>query len=77
MLSGVDPTTAESNWVAGTKSRPEVRRATAILIDAASSRGDDVGEMARRIQRKYPAKSKPMPEDVEETTFKHQSSRSR
>ena len=69
MLDGVDPATAESNWIAGIKSSPDVRRATAILIDAASSRGDAVGEMARRIQRKYPTKSKPIQEDVEEFTF--------
>ncbi|SHI14838.1 hypothetical protein [Bradyrhizobium erythrophlei] len=69
MLDGVDPATAESNWIAGIKSAPDVRRATAILVDAASSRGDAVGEMARRIRRKYPAKSKPIQEDVEEFTF--------
>jgi hypothetical protein len=71
MLAGVDPATAESNWIAGIKSSPDVRRATAILIDAASSRGDAVGEMARRVRRKYPAKSKPIQEDVEEFSFEH------
>jgi hypothetical protein len=70
MLDGVDPATAESNWIAGIKSAPDVRRATAILVDAASSRSDAIGEMARRIRRKYPAKSKPIQEDVEEFTFK-------
>jgi hypothetical protein len=69
MLDGVDPATAESNWIAGIKSAPDVRRATAVLVDAASSRGDAVGEMARRIQRKYPTKSKPIQEDVEDFTF--------
>jgi hypothetical protein len=69
MLDGVDPATAESNWIAGIKSPPDVRRATTILVDAAMSREDDVGEMARRIRRKYPAKSKPIKKDVEEFTF--------
>jgi hypothetical protein len=69
MLDGVDPATAESNWIAGIKSTPGIRRTTAILVDVASSRSDAVGEMARRIRRKYPAKSKPIQEDVEEFTF--------
>jgi hypothetical protein len=70
MLDAVDPATAESNWIAGIKSPSDVRRVTAILVDAASSRGDAVGEMARRIRSKYPAKSKPIQEDVEEFKFK-------
>jgi hypothetical protein len=70
MLDGVDPATAESNWIAGIRSAPDVRRATAILVDAAAPRSDAVGEMARRIRRKFPAKSKPIQEDVEEFTFK-------
>jgi hypothetical protein len=74
MLGGVDPSIAESNWIAGIKSPPDVRRATAILVDAALSRGDRVGEMARRIRRKYPAKSKPLEEDIEEFTFSNASS---
>lgn len=69
MLDGVDPSTAEPNWIAGIKSPPDVRRATTILVDAALSREDSVGEMARRIRGKYPAKSKPVKEDVEEFTF--------
>lgn len=70
MLDGVDPGTAEPNWIAGIKSSPDVRRATAILVDAALSREDAIGEMTRRIRKKYPAKSKPIQEDVEEFTFK-------
>jgi primosomal replication protein N len=74
MLDGVDPSTAESNWIAGIKSPPDVRRATTILVDSALSRGDGVGQMARRIRRKYPAMSKPIKEDTEEFTFSNATS---
>jgi hypothetical protein len=74
MLDGVDPSTAESNWIAGIKSPPDVRRATTILVDAALSREDRVGEMARRIRDKYPAKSKPINTDVEDFTFSESTS---
>jgi hypothetical protein len=70
MLDEVNPATAETNWIAGIKSAPDVRRATTILVDTASSRGDAVGEMARRIRRRFPVKSKPIQEDLEEFTFK-------
>ncbi|MGY2809366.1 hypothetical protein ACVW1B_005757 [Bradyrhizobium sp. USDA 4502] len=66
MLDGVDPATAEPNWITGIKSPSDIRRATALLIDAAVSREDRIGEMARRIRKKYPSKSKPTAEDVEE-----------
>lgn len=74
MLDGVDPSTAEPNWIAGIKSPPDIRRATTILVDAALSRGDSVAEMARRIRGKYPAKSKPIREDIEEFTFSNATS---
>ncbi|OSI67403.1 hypothetical protein BSZ21_17580 [Bradyrhizobium canariense] len=69
MLDGVDPVTVEPNWIAGIKSSPDIRRATALLIEAASSREDGLGEMARRVREKYPSKSKPTSEDVEDFTL--------
>jgi hypothetical protein len=48
ILDGVDPATVETSWIAGIKSGADVRRATAILVDGASSRSDAVGERSRR-----------------------------
>lgn len=75
MLDGVNPATAEPNWIAGIKSPPDIRRATALLIEAAVLREDGLGEMARRIRNKYPSKSKPIAEDVEEFTFEGKDAR--
>jgi hypothetical protein len=69
MLDGVNPATAEPNWIAGIKSSPDIRRATALLIKAAAPREDGLGEMARRIRKKYPSKSKPTAEDIKEFTL--------
>jgi hypothetical protein len=69
MLDGVDVSTAESNWIAGIKSRPDIRRTTTILVDAAAERDDDLGKMAQSIRRKYPSASKPIKSDREEFTF--------
>jgi hypothetical protein len=69
MMDGVDAATAEPNWAAGVNSPPDVRRATSILVDVALGREDDLGEMATRIRKKYPSKSRPIPADLEEFTF--------
>jgi hypothetical protein len=69
MLDGVDVSTAESNWVTGVKSPPDIRRATTVLIDAAAERDDDLGKMAVRIREKYPSRAKPIKSDLEEFTF--------
>jgi hypothetical protein len=69
MLDGVDPVTAEANWVTGIKSPPDIRRATSILVDVALGRTDALGDMARRIRKKYPSASKPIKSDLEEFTF--------
>ena len=70
ILDGVNPVTAEANWVAGVKSPPDIRRATSILVEAALNRPDAVGDMARRIRKKYPSASSPIKSDLEEFTFK-------
>ncbi len=69
MLDGADPVTAEANWITGIKSPADIRRPTSILVDAAIGRSDALGDMARRIRKKYSSASKPIKEDLEEFTF--------
>jgi len=69
ILDGVDASSAEPNWIAGIKSRADIRRATTVLVDAAAERDDDLGKMARRIRKRYPSLSKPIKSDLEDFTF--------
>lgn len=65
ILNEVQPATAMEQWQKGLIAREEVRRPTALLIDIAKDRNDELGRMARGLKDAYPTKSRPVKSDLE------------
>jgi hypothetical protein len=63
ILSTVDTTKAEAGWTDSLEHGRQPRRTVALLVEAAISRSDDVGEMARRLRRRFPRVSVPIPSE--------------
>jgi len=59
ILSAVDAEKAESGWVDSLRKAGAAQDAVALLIESALARDDAVGEMARKLRKKYPNRSKP------------------
>jgi hypothetical protein len=54
ILAAVDVAKAEEGWADSLEKRGDPRRAVALLIEAAISRTDAVGDMARRLRKRFP-----------------------
>lgn len=61
ILAAVDVEKAEEGWANSLETGSEPRRAVALLIEAAISRTDAVGEMARRLRKRFKKASVPAP----------------
>jgi hypothetical protein len=59
ILAAVDVTKAEEGWADSLETGGSPRRAVALLVEAAISRTDAVGEMARRLRKRFPKVSVP------------------
>jgi hypothetical protein len=59
ILAAVDVTKAEEGWANSLETGGEPRRAVALLVEAAISRTDAVGEIARRLRKRFPKVSVP------------------
>jgi hypothetical protein len=59
ILSAIDVETAEAGWADSLKKAGAAQDAAAFLIDSAISREDAVGDMARRLRKKYRNRSVP------------------
>ena len=65
ILAQVDVTDAEIGWAAAISATAATRRTAALLIESALERTDQVGDMARRLHRRFPKQSAPRPEDLQ------------
>jgi hypothetical protein len=65
ILAQVDVTDAEIGWAAAISATAATRRTAALLIESALERTDQVGDMARRLRRRFPKQSAPRPEDLQ------------
>jgi hypothetical protein len=54
ILASVDIAKAEEGWADSLETGGEPRRAAALLVEAAISRPDAVGDMARRLRKRFP-----------------------
>lgn len=61
ILAAVDVTKAEQGWADSLEKGGEPRRAVALLVEAAISRTDAVGDMARRLRKRFSKVSVPVP----------------
>jgi hypothetical protein len=61
ILGTIDTTKAEAGWADCLEHGGEPRRTAAFLVEAAISRADGVGEMARRVRKRFPKVSIPVP----------------
>jgi hypothetical protein len=59
ILSAVDAARAEAGWADSLEKSGEARAAVSLLIESALSRADAVGDMARRLRKKYRNRSVP------------------
>ena len=59
ILSAVDVTKAEAGWIDSLQKPGPPRDAVALLIESALSRQDAVGDMARRLRKKFRSRSAP------------------
>jgi hypothetical protein len=61
ILAAVDAAKAEEGWADSLERGDEPRRAAALLVEVAISRTDHVGEMARRLRKRFRRSSVPTP----------------
>jgi hypothetical protein len=59
MLSAVEVQKAETGWIDSLEKGGKPQEAVALLIEAAISRTDALGEMARKLRAKFTKRSRP------------------
>ncbi|MBR0828527.1 hypothetical protein JQ596_23605 [Bradyrhizobium manausense] len=61
ILSAIDANKAEAGWVSSLEAGGDPRRTAAFLVESAFSRTDTVGDLARRMRKRFPKASVPVP----------------
>lgn len=59
VLDAVDVTTAAKGWADSLGKRGDSARSVAILVEAAITRTDPIGELARSLRKRFPSTSRP------------------
>jgi hypothetical protein len=59
LLEGVEVASAEEGWTASLSAGGKPRQTAALLVQASLSRQDSLGDMARRLRKRYPRASVP------------------
>ena len=69
ILDGLDPKKAEAGWSACLKAGGKAARSVAVLVAETVTRGGALGEVAKRLQARFPKMCVPPPEPEEQDEF--------